>query len=276
MPRLISASAFSFSHLPSCTTKLTNSLGQSTACEGKSETAAPSNCGLQAWTQQLTAPPPFWLPEWWQTISDYLETSQFPTTKTSSTIWRTSSEPWAFLRSSTSFENQSRLKQSKRKKLQTSSIIYSARKLGSRTFDKSDLTWNGSVSASLISPSSFGLFGMQVQHQTSTHAGNILSSYGNPCKLDPVQVYATCMCLPKRKGKWALPQKNLAKALDDYLAKGDSLEDPFSKQTLRNYQPCVSTLKTPEQHKECVNQQNTVYHKFCPILLSCNFGGTSH
>ena len=132
------------------------------------------------------------------------------------------------------------------------------------------------MSASLISPSSFGLFGMQVQHQTSTHAGNILSSYGNPCKLDPVQVYATCMCLPKRKGKWALPQKNLAKALDDYLAKGDSLEDPFSKQTLRNYQPCVSTLKTPEQHKECVNQQNTVYHKFCPILLSCNFGGTSH
>ena len=122
------------------------------------------------------------------------------------------------------------------------------------------------MSASLISPSSFGLFGMQVQHQTSTHAGNILSSYGNPCKLDPVQVYATCMCLPKRKGKWALPNKNLAKALDDYLAKGDSLEDPFSKQTLRNYQPCVSTPKTPEQHKACVNQQNTVRHKFCPIL----------
>ena len=228
MPRLISASAFSFSHLPSCTTKLTNSLGQSTACEGKSETAAPSNCGLQFHQRRtsLCLVSPFWLPEWWQTISDYLETSQFPTTKTSSTIWRTSSEPWAFLRSSTSFENQSRLKQSKRKKLQTSSIIYSARKLGSRTFDKSDLTWNGSVSASLISPSSFGLFGIQVQHQTSTHA---------------VQVYATCMCLPKRKGKWALPNKNLAKALDDYLAKGDSLEDPFSKQILRNYQPCVST-----------------------------------
>ena len=38
VPRLISASASSFSHLPSCTTKLTNSLGQSTVCEGKSET----------------------------------------------------------------------------------------------------------------------------------------------------------------------------------------------------------------------------------------------
>ena len=132
------------------------------------------------------------------------------------------------------------------------------------------------MSASLISPSSFGLFGMQVQHQTSTHAGNILSSYGNPCKLDPVQVYATCMCLPKRKGKWALPKKNLAKALDDYLAKEGCLEDPFSKQILRNYQPCVSTPRTLEEHKECVNQQNTVNHNSCPILLSCNFGGTSH
>ena len=68
------------------------------------------------------------------------------------------------------------------------------------------------------------------------------------------------------KGKWALPKKNLAKALDDYLAKEGCLEDPFSKQILRNYQPCVSTPRTPEQHKECVNQQNTVYHKFCPIL----------
>ena len=52
-----------------------------------------------------------------------------------------------------------------------------------------------------------------------------------------------------------IAKKNIAKALDDYLAKGDSLEDPFSKQTLRNYQPCVSTPKTPEQHKECVNQK---------------------
>ena len=51
-----------------------------------------------------------------------------------------------------------------------------------------------------------------------------------------------------------IAKKKLAKALDDYLAKGDSLEDPFSKQTLRNYQPCVSTPKTPEQHKEGVNK----------------------
>ena len=120
-------------------------------------------------------------------------------------------------------------KQSERKRLKTSSIIYSARKLGSRTFDKSDLTWNGSVSASLISPSSFGLFGMQVQHQTSTHAGNILSRYGNPCKLDPVQVYATCMCLPKRKGKWALPKKKSCQGIGRLFGKGRMFGTPFFK-----------------------------------------------
>ena len=38
-------------------------------------------------------------------------------------------------------------------------------------------------------------------------------------------------------------KKNVAKALDDYLAKEGCLEDPFSKQILRNYQPCVSTPK---------------------------------
>ena len=52
-------------------------------------------------------------------------------------------------------------------------------------------------------------------------------------------------------------------------------EDPFSKHS-GTINPYVSTPKTPEQHKECVNQQNTVYHNSCPILLSCNFGGTSH
>ena len=96
-----------------------------------------------------------------------------------------------------------------------------------------------------------------MQHQTSTHAGNILSSYGNPCKLNPCPIVCYVLVLTKEqgKGKWALSKKNLAKALDDYLAKEGCLEDPFSKQTLRNYQPCVSTPKTPEQHKECVKQK---------------------
>ena len=40
--------------------------------------------------------------------------------------------------------------------------------------------------------------------------------------------------------------------------------------------PVYLPHKTPEQHKECVNQQNTVNHNSCPILFCCNFGGTSH
>ena len=73
-----------------------------------------------------------------------------------------------------------------------------------------------------------------------------------------------------------IAKKNIAKAFEDYLAKEGCLEDPFAKQILRNYQPCVSTPRTPEQHKECVNQKNTVYLNSSPIFLSCNLGGTSH
>ena len=35
--------------------------------------------------------------------------------------------------------------------------------------------------------------------------------------------------------------KKRAKAFDNYLVKEGYLEDHFSKQILRNYQPCVST-----------------------------------
>jgi len=98
-----------------------------------------------------------------------------------------------------------------------------------------------------------------------------------PCKLDPCPTACYVLVLPKEQGKEtrALPKKNLAKALDDYLAKEGCLEDPFSKQTLKNYQPCVSTPKTLEQYKESVNQQNTVYLNSCPRFLSYSFEGTS-
>ena len=58
------------------------------------------------------------------------------------------------------------------------------------------------MSAALILPSSsFWLFGMQVQHQTSTHAGNILSSYGNPCKLNPCPIVCYLHVITKEQGK---------------------------------------------------------------------------
>ena len=94
------------------------------------------------------------------------------------------------------------------------------------------------------------------------------SCVSEPCKLNPCPSVCYLHVLPKVQGKeaWALPI-NLAKAFDNYLAKEGCLEDPFAKQILRNYQPCVSTPKTPEHHKERVNQKNTVYHKSCPRLF---------
>ena len=246
MPRLILASASSFSHLPSCTTKLTihhwaiNSLRRKEwGSQRLLETVDRDlECvaGYCTWALSFDCLS--------DVMADDLQTSQVPPTKTSWTTWRTSSEYCASLRSSTSFENQSRLKQSKRKKIQTSSIVFSGQKLRSRTSATLSLILNGAVSAALILPSSsFGLFGMQVQHQTSTHAGNILSSYGNPCKLNPCPSVCYLHALTKEqgKGKWALPKKNIAMAFEDYLAKEGCLEDPFSKQILRNYQPCAST-----------------------------------
>ena len=96
----------------------------------------------------------------------------------------------------------------------------------------------------------------------------VSSCVSEPCNLNPCPSVCYLHVLTKAQGNeaWALPKK-LAKAFDDYLAKEGCLEDPFFKQILKNYQPCVSTPKTPEHHKECVNQQNTVYHNSCPICF---------
>ena len=55
-----------------------------------------------------------------------------------------------------------------------------------------------------------------------------------------LRCYLYVLTKEQGKGTWALPKKN-AKAFDNYLAKEGCLEDPFSKQIRRNYQPCVST-----------------------------------
>ena len=132
--------------------------------------------------------------------------------------------------------------------------------------------------ATWISPSlSFGLFGMQVQHQTSTHAGNILSSYGIPCQLDPCPSVCYLHVLTKEqgKGKWALPKKNIAKALDDYLAKGDCLEDIFSTNPQEVSTLCIYP-RTPEQPKNVPIKKRLSITTHAQYVLSCNLGGTSH
>ena len=89
-------------------------------------------------------------------------------------------------------------------------------------------------------------------------------------------VLRACASQRTRQRNTGIARKNIVKALEDYLAKEGCLEDPFSKQILRNYQPCVSTPNNPENYKERVNQKNTVYHNSSPIFLSCNLGGTFH
>ena len=97
-----------------------------------------------------------------------------------------------------------------------------------------------------------------------------------PSKLNPCPIVCYVLVLTKEQGKetWALPIKNLWRLLTTIWQRKD-VGRPFFK-TLRNYQPLCVHPETPEQHKECVNQQNTVYHKFCPRFLSCSFEGTSH
>ena len=89
--------------------------------------------------------------------------------------------------------------------------------------------------------------------------------------LTPVQVYATCMCLPKRKAKKHGHCQKSCQGFGQLFGKGRLFGRPIFKQTLRNYQPCVSTPKTPEQHKECVKQKKTVYLNSCPILYPTTY-----
>ena len=80
-------------------------------------------------------------------------------------------------------------------------------------------------------------------------------------------VLRACAYQRARQRKMGIAKKNLAKALDDYLAQEGCLEHPFSKQILRNYQPCVSTPKTPEHHKERVNQKKHCQSQLMPTIF---------
>ena len=77
-------------------------------------------------------------------------------------------------------------------------------------------------------------------------------------------VVRACAYQRTRQRKMGIAKQNVAKALDNYLAKEGCFEDPFSKQILRNYQPCVSTPKTPEHHKERVNQKKHCQSQLMP------------
>ena len=133
---------------------------------------------------------------------------------------------------------------------------FHGQKLSSRTSATLSLILNGEVSASLISPSSsFGSFGMQVQHQTSTHDGNILSSYGNPCKLNPCPSVCYLHVLTKEqgKGKLALP-KNLPRLLKTIWQRKAVWKTLFQNKSGGTINPVYLPQTTPEQNKEGVNK----------------------
>ena len=67
------------------------------------------------------------------------------------------------------------------------------------------------------------------------------------------------------KGKWALP-KNLRRLLTTIWQRKAVWKTLFQNKSSGTINPVYLPHKTPKQHKECVNQQNTVYFNSCTIL----------
>ena len=95
----------------------------------------------------------------------------------------------------------------------------------------------------------------------------VSSCVSEPCKLNPCPSVCYLHVLTKEqgKGKWALP-KNLPRLLITSWQRKDVWKTLFQNKSSGTINPVYLPHKTPEQHKECVNQQNTVYFKSCPIL----------
>ena len=89
-------------------------------------------------------------------------------------------------------------------------------------------------------------------------------------------VLRACAYQSARQRNIGIARKNIAKAFEDYLAKEGCLEDPFSKQILRNYQPCVSTPELLNNTKNVSNKKDCLSQILPKYVLSCNLGGTSH
>ena len=90
----------------------------------------------------------------------------------------------------------------------------------------------------------------------------------NPC---PTVCYVLVLTKVQGKGTLALQEKILPRLLKTIWQRKAVWKTLFQKKILRNYQPCVSTPKTPEQHKECVNQHCLIYHDSCPILYPATY-----
>ena len=99
-----------------------------------------------------------------------------------------------------------------------------------------------------------------------------LSCANSHAKLNPCPNVCYLYVLTKEQGKetWALPRKNLRRLLITIWQRKDVWKTLFQNKSSGTINPVYLPRKTPEQHKERVNQQNTVYLKSCPRFLSCN------
>ena len=86
-----------------------------------------------------------------------------------------------------------------------------------------------------------------------------------------LRCYLHVLTKAQGKGKWALPKKKCCQGFGRLFGKGRMFGRPFFKTNPQELSTLCIYPKTPEQHKECVNQQNTVYHKFCPILYPTTY-----
>ena len=118
---------------------------------------------------------------------------------------------------------------------------------------------------------------MQVQHQTSTHAGNILSSYGNSCKLDPCPSVCYLHVLTKAQGKgtWALPEI-LPRLWTTIWQRKAVWKTLFKNKSSRTINPVYLPRKLLNTTKNVSINKTLSITTHAQYVLSCNLGGTSH
>ena len=81
-----------------------------------------------------------------------------------------------------------------------------------------------------------------------------------------LRCYLYVLTKKQGKGKWALP-KNLRMILTTIWQRKDVWKTLFQNKPSGTINPVYLPQTTPEQNKEGVNQQNTVYHNSCPICF---------
>ena len=77
--------------------------------------------------------------------------------------------------------------------------------------------------------------------------------------------------LTKAQRKMGIATKKSCQGFGRLFGKGGLFGRPFFKTNPQELSTLCIYPKTPEQHKECVNQQNTVYFNSCPILYPATY-----